>query len=478
MDKVIKSNQEQAFASWINYLNQLRLDRLFQSLNSQNINYEESIIALTDTLLKIELIGKRGGTKGVHGFIAEVSECGIVNARELIKGNNKIYEWINDNGPADLLKNGVQIQQKFVDSGGNLSLQAIKMHLEKYPDFLKNGGKYQIPKDHFEKIKELMLIKPEQANKLATENGSFQLKQWKFVNEFFKNENVKIEDIEPSVLKYNEVQVNTINSTIKNEREQLKEQNESIKQDIYQKSKVSINEGLKVAGVSAAIEGGVALVSSISKKCKTGNRISDFDSNDWNEILKDTGYNAMKGGVRGVSIYALTNFTATPAAVANSICTASFGIAEQAFLLRNNQITQYEFMINVEQVCLESSVSALSSFMGQAIIPIPVLGAIIGNTVGTLAYQIAKDNLTKKEIEIIRQYLNDIRNFENELEKLNVEFLNKLESSIAKYYDLLDIAFLPNCIEGIKGSVNIALYLGVPSSELLMTIEDIDNYFM
>ena len=129
MDKVIKSNQEQAVASWINYLNQLRLDRLFQSLNSQNKNYEESIIALTETLLRIELIGKRGGTKGVHGFIAEVSECGIVNARELIKGNNKIYEWINDNGPADLLKNGVQIQQKFVNSGGNLSLQAIRINV-------------------------------------------------------------------------------------------------------------------------------------------------------------------------------------------------------------------------------------------------------------------------------------------------------------------------------------------------------------
>ena len=40
----------------------------------------------------------RGGQYGMHGFIAEVAECGIGNAREQIEGKALIYEWINDNG--------------------------------------------------------------------------------------------------------------------------------------------------------------------------------------------------------------------------------------------------------------------------------------------------------------------------------------------------------------------------------------------
>ena len=49
-EKIIKTSQEQATASWINYLNQIRLDSLFESLSNQNKNYEESAIALKDIL--------------------------------------------------------------------------------------------------------------------------------------------------------------------------------------------------------------------------------------------------------------------------------------------------------------------------------------------------------------------------------------------------------------------------------------------
>lgn len=38
LKKVITSTQEQATAAWINYLNQTRLDRLFESLKQQDSN--------------------------------------------------------------------------------------------------------------------------------------------------------------------------------------------------------------------------------------------------------------------------------------------------------------------------------------------------------------------------------------------------------------------------------------------------------
>ena len=481
LGKTAKSNQEQAVASWVNYLNQVRLDRLMGALQAQNENWEQAVNTLKDTLSTIdkEIIERnRGGLKGMHGFIAEVAECGVGNAREQIEGRAPVYEWINDNGPADLLRNGIQIQQKFVASGNHLSLQAITQHFEKYPDFLNQGGKYQIPEDHYEQIKYLLSVSKEQANKMPTSTGEFSLKQWREVNEFFEKGNIKLKDIEPSKMKYDQVQMNKIRETIQGEKQSLKETDQRIRDEAYEASKPSFEQGVKVAAVSAAIEGGVALVSAIAKKRKAGKKIGEFDSKDWEDVFKESGIGVVKGGVRGISIYALTNYTATPAAVASALCTASFGIAEQAHLLRTGKITEEQFIMNSEILCLDTSVSALSSFVGQALIPVPVLGAVIGNTVGTLLYQVAKDNLSKKEQKLIEGYLRYLNELDIALEEKYRRYIDELNEGIRIYYGMLERAFSPNYSEALQGSVVLAMSFGVPSEELLKSISEIDDYFL
>ena len=51
--KKVKSNQEQAVASWINYLNQIRLERLFKALQAQNTNLNQALQTLQATLSTI-----------------------------------------------------------------------------------------------------------------------------------------------------------------------------------------------------------------------------------------------------------------------------------------------------------------------------------------------------------------------------------------------------------------------------------------
>lgn len=387
ISKIVKSDQEQAVASWINYLNQVRLDRLLKTIQIQDTNLDQALRTLNTTLSTIKediIIRNRGGVKGMHGFIAEVAECGIGNAREEIVGHAPVYEWINDNGPTDLIRNGIRIQQKFVNAGNHLSLQAIKQHLRVYPWYIKNGGRYQIPQDHYERIKYLLSISKEQANKMPTETGEFSLKQWREVHSFFENGDVKLSDIEPSTLRYESVQFNTIEKTISDERKAIKKTDKTIRDEACAHSKPTIQEGLKAGAVSAAIEGGVTFGLEIGKKVKSGKSIKEFTTDDWTEICKKSGLGTVKGGVRGISIYALTNYTATPAAVANALVTASFGIAQQTYLLKEGKITQEDFLRNSEELCIDVSVSALSSFIGQAVIPVPVVGAVIGNTIGDL----------------------------------------------------------------------------------------------
>ncbi len=71
----------------------------------------------------------------MHGFIAEIAEVGIGNARRQILGHEADYRRVNDNGPVDLIRGSVEIQQKFVAAGGRFSLGAIAVHLEKYPEY-------------------------------------------------------------------------------------------------------------------------------------------------------------------------------------------------------------------------------------------------------------------------------------------------------------------------------------------------------
>lgn len=481
--KIVNSTQEQAVASWINYLNQMRLDELSKVLHNQDFNLEASMKIMDETLDKIkkDIINNgqgRGGSKGMHGFIAEVAECGIGNAREKILGKAPIYKWIDDNGPSDLKRGDINIQQKFVNSGGHLSLEAIKMHLDKYPDYLKCGNKYQIPADHYEKVKYYWDLPAEKAYKISSSNEEFSLRQWKEVQKFKEEEKIPLNKLEPSKLKYEQVQKGRIEKTIDNEKVSLKETDRKIRDDAYEKSQPTFAEGARVAATSAVIEGVAAFVISIMEVRKTGKNFNDFTEEDWKQISRKSRYSFIKGGVRGVSIYSLTNYTSTPSAVASSLVTASFGVAEQAYQFRRGNISEEDFLMNSESMCLDTTVSALSSYIGQALIPIPVLGAVIGNTVGNVMYQATKDNLNKYEQEMIQQYMQEIEKLNCKLDEQYYSLVKELEKDLNKYFDLLNVAFACDYSISLEGSVNLAKYIGVEDSEVLHNLSEVDSYFL
>jgi len=480
-EKIIKSSQEQAVGAWITYLNQVRLDRLVDALAQQDVNFSKAMETIQTAFGAIKsdiIVRNRGGDKGMHGFIAEIAECGIGNARQHILGKETIYTWINDNGPDDLIRGTEAIQQKFVQAGGHLSLRAVAEHLKHYPDYLKAGHKYQIPKDHYDKIMAYLEMPAETANKLPTNTGEFSLRQWKEVHAFFEENNIDASKLEPSILEYGEVQRGTITATFDKETRHLEEIDQEQRDLAYNASKPTISEGIKATVVGAAAEGVTAFVMDVIRKRKEGKRFYEFDEADWIEIAGETGKGTIKGGIRGASIYALTNSTATPAAVASSITTASFGIAEQAHLLREGSINEVQFIENSEMLCLDASVSALASFAGQVLIPVPVLGAVIGNAVGTMIYQVCKDSLGQKESEIIEGYLQNISDLDDMLASEYQIYMDQLNGCFVTYMELLSASFDPDVEKAFEGSAVLAKAVGVPEGEVLGTYDQITSYFL
>lgn len=480
-EKLIKSTQEQAVASWVDYLNKVRFDRLIEALSKQDVNLKSVMESIDNAFSSIKediIFRNRGGDKGMHGFIAEVAECGIGNARQRIVGNPDVYIWINDNGPDDFIRGLETIQQKFVQDGGNLSLRAIEQHLKLYPKYLEAGYKYQIPKDYYDKIMEYLEIPEELANKLPTSTGEFSLRQWKLVHDFFKTNNIDPDKLEPSILEYKEVQKGVIAETFQNEKEHLKKVDQKQRDIAHQKSKPSLAEGTKTTVVAAVSEGATTFITAVIRKRKEGKKINEFNQEDWIEITGDTAKGTIKGGIRGVSIYTLTNFTQTPAAVATAVTTAAFGVAEQAYLFRKGTIDEIQFIENAEILCLDASVSALSSLIGQAMIPVPVIGAIIGNAVGTMMYQIAKDSLSEKEQEIIKKHLAELEELDQKLAIEYHQLVEQMNIRFAEYMEIISAAFDPNIEEALDGSVKLAKYMGVPYSEVLDSYDKIASYFL
>ena len=185
-----------------------------------------------------------------------------------------------------------------------------------------------------------------------------------------------------------------------------------------------------------------------------------------------------RGGIRGAAVYGLSNFTATPAEIASALVMATFGILAQARRLQNGDIGAEEFVANSEVICLEVSVSALSSILGQIVIPVPVLGVIIGNTVGMFLYQIAKDHLSDKEQQLIQNYRQSISTLEKSLEEQYHKVLEEINAEFEKYSSAVEIAFDEDVNRAFEGSIELALDAGVSKDELLKNKQDIDNYFL
>ena len=140
-------------------------------------------------------------------------------------------------------------------------------------------------------------------------------------------------------------------------------------------------------------------------------------------------------------------------------------------------ISQNELIENSELLCIDASVSAVSSLLGQTIIPIPMVGAIIGNTIGMKMYEVAKETLQEKEQKIMQNYLDEIKVLENNLANEYIAFIEKVKQELVLYMQILEKLYSVNVNEVFEGSIMIADFYGIPSEEILDSREKIDSYF-
>lgn len=356
----------------------------------------------------------------------------------------------------------------------HLGLDAIKTHLKTYPQFSQEGHKYQIPKDFYDKLQSYLSMSEETANRLPREDRTL----WKYIQTFFSETGLEPNDIEPAAFDYNDAQRDRIDRTLDKEQTQIKKTDQEKRNAAIQQSNPTLKEGIQATAVSAGIEGGITLLLTISKKLKQGRHLSEFTEEDWKDVGLNTAGGTVKGAVRGATVYGLTNFSATPAPVASALVSAIFGVVGQAYQLQQGALSADEFVANSEVICMDVAVGAVSSLIGQVAIPIPVLGAIVGNAVGMFLNGIAKDHLGKQEQALILSYTEKIEQLNRKLDAKYRQLLEELKQEFAKFTSILDLAFDLSVNIAFNGSIQLADYSGVPQEKVLRNRSDIDNFFL
>lgn len=454
--------------------------------NIQNHNFEKALqhmAKMREFLNSPENI--LGSVKTKHGEIAENFEVHIRNAKAALNGQADIatFEGIGRTAPEDFILNGAKAQSKFIN-GTNDSLSSVLEHFQKYKD---KGMDYVIPKDQFDIIQALR--NGQNPNNLNEKSIRSILGK---VEEIERQTGRSFENIvKRSISNYEEVQLGKAHETLQSKQEQIVDENQrkldeientgNRKKEVVQSNAgPSLKEGAKVAGTAAAITATVTACTSIYSKVKSGKKLSEFTVEDWKEVGLQSGKASGKAGVTAGSIYALTNLTSLSAPFAGAVTSAAMGVTSLLVDHRKGQIDLDEVVTQGQILCLEAGIAAVGGAIGQTLIPIPVLGAIIGTVTTNFVWGIAKGKLGVKEAELkayMDEYMADL------LTKVDVayhEIIKKIEVTYAKFNNLIDAAFdvYANKATLAAASIKLAEEIGVEESKILRNESDLEAFFL
>ena len=145
----------------------------------------------------------------------------------------------------------------------------------------------------------------------------------------------------------------------------------------------------------------------------------------------------------------------------------ALGMAAQAYKLEKGDISGEEFIDASESMCLDVTVSALSSILGSLLIPVPILGVVIGNAAGMFMKNIAEAYLSSEEQKLIDQYYKDTEALNEQLEAEDKQIIELVMADLAAYKSLAALAFSPDVNQRLEISINIARQSGVDESRIL-----------
>lgn len=467
--------KDQLSGAVIDNINNTRIVDEALKLNAQDLNFLRANGELNKVVEFIKCPEKILGCAATkHGEIAEQVEVGVRRANQALNNETMTatFDGVGRTAPEDYIIDGIAAQSKFLN-GTNNNLSAVLGHMDKYSEFGRDGSYYHIPKDEFQTIEKI--INGESVDGLNQKTiNAIQEKVAKIEEETGKS---FTEVVKPGVSDYAEIQQGKVSETLDKHKEEISEENKEIKEKISQDHEASLAEGFKAAAVAGAVGAAVSLTTSLYKKNKEGKKFykGDFTAQDWKDVGISTSQGGAIGAISGGAIYGLTNYASLSAPFAGAVVSAAKGIGSLINDLNKGEISKDEFTELGMVICSEAAIVGFATAAGQAAIPIPVLGAVIGSIAGSMLANFLGDK-NKKTAYVIRQEMNEyIQQLDNTYKKLVSQILAEFE----KLGELTKAAFdIQHNYRLVEASLELAKAYGVKESKMIKTSEDLDAFIL
>ncbi|BAW67404.1 DUF456 domain-containing protein [Helicobacter pylori] len=319
---------------------------------------------------------------------------------------------------------GTLTQSKFVGRNG---AECFEKFLSKdYEKYLKNGVKMEIPKDFFGDFQKEANIKIKSLESQIAKQKSFSDFQ-------------KAAKLEEKLQKCKTIKANTRSASITKE-EAIYARNHPTLSTAKDMASHSHQAGMSAAGVGALVSGVVSLATNIYE-CVTKGK-------DPKEALKHTAIATLKGGVRSYGVaFSSPLLGGVMQNSANKVI-QSFGKSSLPVMIVGAAVTNvtifaryFSGKIDEAELCKQlgrTNTSLLSggamAFVGQALIPIPVVGALIGGFVGAALSEAFFNALNSKKVELARQKRIEIEKECRDSIRLLEMYRNQFKEVFERYF--------------------------------------------
>lgn len=446
---------------------------------NESLNYVERV---RDFVSSPEHILGTMSTK--HGEIAEHVQVEIGNAQRVMQHlrPNATFDGVGRTAAEDYIIDGLQVQSKFINNA-NRSLDAVLGHMKEYTGFAEKGGYYHIPKDQYEMIQKMMS---------NPHSGEFSYKSVEKCREIIaqieKEAGKPFEDlVKPGISNYKDVQLGKIDETL-NQHEQsfkaqhnknidnIKEQEITNVKNTSQIKDATWGKAAQAGAISAVITGATMASIKVYSKIKSGKKLSQFTLADWKDVGYDFSVGGLKGGVSGMSIYWLTKKYLFSAPFAGAVASTAMGVATMGMQLKKGKISQLEFSESIYSLSVEAGLSAIGASIGQAIIPVPILGTIIGTAVTKSALEITKYVMGNKEKALIAKMEKEYNELKQSLDGECRKTIQMIDDYFVQLGSYIDAALSPISAARLYGSIELSRFLNVPERLIIHNIKELDDF--
>lgn len=466
---------DQVNAAIVGVLNNQRMQDEIMKLAAQDAAFSNAIEQVDKVR---EFIGNPNNILGSeltkHGEIAEQVEVGIRNAKAALNQQNMTatFDGIGRTAPADYSIDGMLVQSKFIN-GVNNNLDHVLKHMDKYSNFGRDGSFYHIPKDTYETIENIKTGLP--VDGLSEKSKAAILNK---IQEIEQQSGQSFEQVvKPGTSDYAEVQQGKVVETLDKHEQALKQENEKLKDNIQDEHKPSWEGAAQAAVIAGAVGGTISLGTALYSKYKQGKNPfkGEFSQDDWKEVGITTAKGAGGGAIAGSAIYLLTNNAALSAPFAGAIVSAAKGISSLMSDYRAEKITFEEFTDLGVMVCAESAIVGLATAAGQTLIPIPILGAVIGSLAGKILAEFA----IGKGKDIAERMRKDMSDYMRKIDENCQAIIRMIDREFERLGKLTEAAFdLKRNTDLVFASANLARIYGVAEKNIITNHSELDNFML